>query len=70
MSTRKSDYYLPDFIQHPRMSKLQQKAMVSSFDPKRFVTHDLKEIDILLLKEAFDMYDVDGNGVLAPNEIV
>jgi len=33
------------------------KAVFKNFEPKKFVSKELNEIDILLLKEVFDKYD-------------
>ena len=40
-----------------------------AFDPKQYVTKDLTELDIIQLKEVFDVFDFDGNGIITPSDL-
>ena len=51
-----------------QMRKSRQHDSVS-FDPKKFLLPGLSERDIEQLKEVFDTFDADKNGLLAPNEL-
>lgn len=39
------------------------------FNPKSYVVKELTEVDVIQLKEVFDMFDHDENGLLTPVEL-
>ncbi|KAM3137287.1 hypothetical protein pb186bvf_010657 [Paramecium bursaria] len=39
------------------------------FNPKKYVSKDLKESDVIQLKEVFDYYDSENAGMLSPNDL-
>ncbi|CAD8202498.1 unnamed protein product [Paramecium octaurelia] len=41
----------------------------NEFNPKKFVTKDLKESDIIDIKQVFDYYDSEQAGILSPNDL-
>ncbi len=51
------------------MSQFKQTNSDEHFDPKAFLRPGLTEKDILQLREVFDSFDVDQDGVLNPYDI-
>ena len=43
---------------------------LESFEPKLYVTAEIKIDDVIDLKEVFDTYDSTGMGVLLPNDLI
>ncbi|CAD8121796.1 unnamed protein product [Paramecium sonneborni] len=41
----------------------------NEFNPKKFVTKDLKESDIIDIKQVFDYFDSEQAGILSPNDL-
>ncbi|CAD8104980.1 unnamed protein product [Paramecium sonneborni] len=41
----------------------------NEFNPKKFVTKDLRETDIIDIKQVFDYYDSEQAGILSPNDL-
>ena len=48
----------------------QQNLMKKQeFNPKRYVTNGLTEDEVMEIKEAFDLFDMDGEGTIDPKEL-
>lgn len=52
-----------------QMRKSKQHESMINFDAKKYILPGLSEKDVEQLKEVFDTYDLDKNGLLAPNEL-
>lgn len=49
---------------------LSTKGGVSKFNPKQYERPGLSEDEVTEIKEAFDLFDPEGNGSVAPKGII
>jgi len=40
------------------------------FDPTEYMTDEVHEDDVLDIKETFDLFDQNGNGLIEPTELI
>ena len=45
------------------------KPYQAPFNPRIYITKELSENDIIMIKEAFDFYDSNKMGILTPNDL-
>ena len=48
---------------------MKHKRPQDEFQPSLYITRELTEKDIILIKEAFDHYDTNKLGLLTPNDL-
>ena len=60
---------LKSFMESYNRIDLDSNTQLLEFNAKQYVTSSLSEEDILQLKEVFDTFDYNGNGILSPNDL-
>jgi len=48
---------------------IKHKKEIEQFNPSLYITAELDEEDIKMIKEAFDYYDSNEVGILSPNDL-
>ena len=60
---------LKSFMESYNRIDLDSNTQILEFNAKQYVSSLLTEQDILQLKEVFDTFDYNGNGILSPNDV-